>query len=86
MPEQMNELEEIFEGIEQNEGDRLALVCRGVVSKRLALSQPFDDWTEILDEARHVLNPNAAAESEAQASLAFRSRISIRETKDDNEQ
>lgn len=80
MPEQISELEEIFEGIEQNEGDRVALVCRGVVWKRQTLSQPIDDWTEILDEARHVLNPKAAAEAEAQASLAFRSRISILET------
>lgn len=74
---QNEDLEEMFANIEQNEGVRISIVCRGIVWKRHAKGQPIDDWDMIVDEARMVLSPYAGVESEAQANLAFRSQISI---------
>jgi hypothetical protein len=77
MPEQNRTLDNMFASIEQNEGERISIVCRGIVWKRKADGMPIDDWDLIVDEARMVLSPYAGIESEAQATLAFRSQISI---------
>ena len=82
MPQQLDDLEETLLGVEQNHGDQMAIVCRGLIWHRQAHSLPIDDFGLILDLARDMLDPYAAAHCEAQAELPFKSRISIRETDD----
>jgi hypothetical protein len=77
MLELNEDLEDMFACIDQNEGERLSVICRGIVWKFLAQGLPINDWDFIVNEARKVLSPYAGIESEAQANLAFRSQISI---------
>ena len=77
MAEQSCDLEEMFQGIRQNEGASLEKVCRELVRERHAASKAIHSWVEIIDEARQVLNPRGAAESMAQANVALRSRIRV---------
>lgn len=74
--------DDMFALIEQNEGERMAIVCRGLVSKRIAEGNPIEDWNLLIDEARMILAPDCAVESELQANLAFRSQISILDSDD----
>lgn len=77
MPEHLDKFEPMFECIEQSHGERLSIICRGVVWQRQVQGLPLDDWNTIEYEARMILSPDAGIESEAQADLAFRSQISI---------
>jgi hypothetical protein len=79
MLELNEDLEDMFASIDQNEGERISVICRGIVWKFLSQGLPTNDWDLIVDEARRVLSPFAGIESEAQANLAFRSQISILE-------
>ena len=79
MPDHNTDLENMFASIEQNEGERISIICRGVFWMRNVQGLSIDDWDLIVDEARRVLSPYAGIESEAQANLAFRSQISILE-------
>jgi hypothetical protein len=83
MAEHSCDLEEMFQGIRQNEGASLETVCRRLVEERYAASQTIPSWVEIIDEAREVLNPHGAAESMAQANVALRSRIRVCDSAED---
>ncbi len=83
MAEHSCDLEEMFQGIRQNEGASLEQACRRLINERYAASQTLPSWVEIMDEAREVINPQGAAESMAQANVALRSRIRVCDSAED---
>lgn len=61
--------DEIFLGLVQNEGERVADISRQIYDD-CALSANVD-WCLLVDNARWVLSPYCAEESEAQANIVL---------------
>lgn len=82
MPEVNEELSRNLECIEQNDGRRIAAICRKLVDERLAAGLMIDIDC-IVEEARSILTPKAWSNSYAQAQAPIKSRVSIIDSDDE---
>jgi hypothetical protein len=64
--------EEMYSGIAQNQGKRVAEISRQIYDV-CALSSNVD-WCLLIDNARWIMSPYQAEESLAQANIVIRSR------------